>query len=134
MIPDKKISEVRQLADIGPTILDRLGIEIPNPFIGHSLLRRFKNRDARAFFATANGGASAGIRFKNHKYFTHFDSKKEYLYDIENDREEKFNLCEDSRYKEQLELYNSMVSDVYSQSTELIKDDRIWNWEYWIEY
>lgn len=60
--------------------------------------------------------------------------KKEYLYDIENDREEKFNLCEDSRYKEQLELYNSMVSDVYSQSTELIKDDRIWNWEYWIEY
>ncbi|GJQ48578.1 MAG: hypothetical protein HKUEN01_09640 [Candidatus Kuenenia stuttgartiensis] len=130
----QKISEVRQLADIGPTILDRLGIEIPNPFIGHSLLRRFKNRDARAFFATANGGASAGIRFKNHKYFTHFDSKKEYLYDIENDREEKFNLCEDSRYKEQLELYNSMVSDVYSQSTELIKDDRIWNWEYWIEY
>ncbi|MCF6148067.1 MAG: sulfatase-like hydrolase/transferase [Candidatus Kuenenia sp.] len=132
--PGQKIDEIRQLADIGPTILDRLGIEVPNSFIGHSLLRRFDNRDSRAFFATANGGVSAGIRFRNHKYFTHFDTKKEYLYDIENDREEKFNLSEDPDYKEQRELYNSMVSDVYSQSTELIKENRIWNWEYWIEY
>lgn len=127
------VDEVRQLADIGPTILDRLGIEVPNPFIGHSLLRRFNKRKPKAFFATANGGSSAGLRTENHKYFKHFRSSRQNLYNISNDREEKINLSEDVKYKEQVEYYDDLVSNVYSQSNKLIEENRIWNWDYWID-
>lgn len=128
------VDEVRQLADIGPTILDRLGIEVPNPFIGQSLLRRFKDREPKAFFATANGGFSAGLRIKNYKYFTHFQTSKSNLYDIAIDREEMDNLSNNEEYKEELEYYYDMVSNVYSQNNSLIEKNRIWNWDYWIDY
>ena len=128
-----RIDEVRQLADIGPTILDRLGIEVPNPFIGHSLLRRAGKREPKAFFATANGGPTAGLRYKNHKFFTRFYTSKHALYDVDNDREENSNLSENSRFKDQIKYYNDLLENVYSQSNDLIEENRIWNNDYLIE-
>lgn len=128
-----QVDEIRQLADIGPTILDRLGIEVPNPFIGHSLLKRYGNRTPKAFFATANGGSSAGVRINNHKFFKHFKTSKTNLYDVSVDREEKTNLSGQEEYKTQIEYYDNLISNVYSQSNKLIEENRIWNWDYWID-
>ncbi len=127
------IKEIRQLADIGPTILDRLGIEVPNPFIGHSLLRRFKEREAKAFFATANGGKSAGLRVENHKYFSHFKTGISHLYNIQNDRKELNNLINDRDNKALIDEYQNLLFNVYSQNNALIKKNRIWNPNYWID-
>jgi phosphoglycerol transferase MdoB-like AlkP superfamily enzyme len=67
-IPPQRIAEIRQSLDIAPTILDRLGIEVPNPFLGQSLLRRFRGRDARVFSGTANDGVSASTRLGDFRY------------------------------------------------------------------
>ena len=120
--------ETRQLADIGPTILDRLGIEVPNSFVGHSLLRRFDDdRPGRAFFATSNGGISAGMREGDYKYFRHFSSKEENLFDVAADREERHNLLEDEGNESSGDYYYNLVSNVYARNKELIASNRVWN-------
>lgn len=90
--------------------------------------------EPKAFFATANGGPGAGLRIKNHKYFTHFQTSERHLYDIAIDREERHNLSNNEEYEEVLEYYYDMVSSIYSQNNSLIEKNRIWNWDYWIEY
>lgn len=127
------LEEIRQLADIGPTILDRLGIEVPNPFIGHSLLRRFKDREPKAFFATANGGKSAGLRVKNHKYFSHFKTGISHFYDIYEDRKELNNLIDNKNKKPLIDEYQNLLSNVYSRNNDLIEKNRVWNRDYWID-
>jgi arylsulfatase A-like enzyme len=123
--------EVRQLADIGPTILDRLGIEVPNHFIGHSLLRKFTpDRRAVAFFGNSNGGLSAGVRMNEFKYFTNFESGSKRFFNIKDDRREQVNLVNDQSKAALVEKYYKMVTDVYVQHTRLIKENRIWNWKY----
>jgi arylsulfatase A-like enzyme len=119
--------QVRQLADIAPTILDRLGIETPNPFVGHSLLRRFEDRDARAFFATANGGRSAGVRIGPIKFWEHFDSSRQWLFDLEADRPERSNRADDPDRAETLAALSRLVRDVYGMNERLIDENRIWN-------
>jgi len=126
--------EIRHLSDVGPTILDRLGIQVPNPFVGHSLLRRFREgREPRAFFGTWLGGKSAGLRVGNHKFFKHFQISKSYLFDMEKDREETQNLALRPENKELIQSYSALVSDVFSQSNRLIEENRIWNPDLWLE-
>jgi len=122
--------EVRQLADIGPTFLDRLGIEVPNPFIGHSLLRTFGEREPRAFFGNSNGGLSAGLREKNFKYFVHYDTKSQNLYDMVDDRKEENNLADNPAYSKMVKNFYNLVTSVYLQNTKLIRENRIWNWKF----
>ena len=119
--------QVRQLADIAPTVLDRLGIETPNPFVGHSLLRRFEDRDASAFFATANGGRSAGVRIGPTKFWEHFDSSRQWLFDLEADRAERSNRAYDPDRAETLATLSRLVRDVYGMNERLIDENRIWN-------
>jgi arylsulfatase A-like enzyme len=123
-------TEVRQLADIGPTILDRLGIEVPNPFIGQSLLRRFGDREPRAFFATANGGRSAGVRIGRYKFFQHFDSLRRYLFDLDSDREETEDLGDDPHHSSRVAELETLVRDVYRENEKLIAENRIWTRRY----
>jgi arylsulfatase A-like enzyme len=124
------VAEVRQLADIGPTILDRLGIEVPNPFIGNSLLRRFRDREPRAFFATANGGRSAGVRIGRYKFFEHFDTGGRYLFDLDSDREETANLADEPSHSSRVAELETLVRDVYRANERLIAENRIWTRRY----
>ncbi len=130
-IPPGRVEEVRQLADLGPTVLDRLGIEVPNPFVGQSLLRRFGDRVPQAFFSTANGGAAAGIRKGKWKYWTRFGTGAEYLFDAATDREGKKNLANDPRYREMTASFFKDVKSVWGENNTLIDKNRIWNWKYW---
>ncbi len=131
--PGQVYSEIRQLADIGPTILDRLGIETPNPFIGQSLLRRFPPGTDRAFFSTSNGGESAGIRSGKYKYFKNYKWDWEYLYDLAEDREETRNLASLDRYQQITKRYEEVVTSVYSLNRALIRDNRVWNPDYLVK-
>lgn len=124
------VNEVRQLADIAPTILDRLGIELPNPFIGHSLLRRFGDREARAFFATANGGPSAGVRADRFKYFEHLVTGRRFLFDLVSDREEKNDLSGDPEQADRVAALRGLVTDLYRENARLIRQNRIWTDRY----
>jgi arylsulfatase A-like enzyme len=123
--------EVRQLADIGPTILDRLGIELPNPFVGQSLLRRFGSRTPRVFFANSNGGLWAGMRENGYKYWVEFNTKAEYLFDLASDRKELNNLAGNSKYEAAMNKYYEDVKSVFTENNQLIRENRIWDWKYW---
>jgi arylsulfatase A-like enzyme len=126
-------TEVRQLADIAPTVLDRLGIEMPNPFIGHSLLRSFGTRESRAFFATANGGPSVGVRVGRYKFFEHFGTGRRFLFDMVADRRESLELSEDPRQAERVAELSGWVTDLYLQNERLIEQNRIWTDRYRLE-
>jgi arylsulfatase A-like enzyme len=123
-------TEVRQLADIAPTVLDRLGIEVPNPFVGHSLLRHFGDREPRAFFATANGGPTAGVRVGRYKFVEHLDTGRYRLYDLEADRRESRDLSDDPRQADRVATLGSWVGDVYRENEALIRENRIWTRRY----
>ena len=129
--PPGVVTEVRQLADIGPTVLDRLGIEVPNHFIGHSLLRRYPpDRNAMAFFGNADSGAATGIRIGNDKYFYNFESDLARFFDMEHDRQEINNIAGTPQVREREEKYHQILFDVYSENAKLIKENRFWNWEW----
>lgn len=126
--------EVRQLADIGPTILDRVGIEIPNHFIGHSLLRRFPaGREGIAFFGNANGGLSAGLRLNLDKFIFYFKQRDHKLFDLEKDRQEEFDLGQQWDQVAKGKKYTRMILDVYIQNTRLVHENRIWSKKYWLK-
>jgi phosphoglycerol transferase MdoB-like AlkP superfamily enzyme len=132
-IKPAKINELRQQADIGPTILDRLGIETPNPFIGHSLLRRFGTRSPKVFFHTANGGEKVGMRELNYKYWGRLNGKSDHLYDLSQDPKEKRNLSKEGKYRELDERLFQTASSVFRQNNKLIKENRIWNKKFWLD-
>ena len=119
--------EVRQLADIGPTILDRLGINVPNSFVGHSLLSSHGVRLARAFFQNSNGGLSAGVREGKWKFWMFFETGKKYLFDLETDRQESENLADDEDKSALVARLSEMVQSVYARNTLLIRDNRIYD-------
>lgn len=131
--PGRIYDEIRQLADIGPTILDRLGIETPNHFIGQSLLRRFPDGTDRAFFSTANGGESAGMRSGDFKYFKNFTWDKEYLFNLAEDRAETRNLASREAYQQIKRQYEKVITSVYSLNRSLIRENRVWNPVYLIK-
>lgn len=122
-----RINEIRQLADIGPTILDRLGIITPNPFIGHSLLRREGNRNLKSFFSSAEGALLGGIRSGEYKYFYDFTKKKEYLFNLSDDVEEKINLSENLDNTEIRQQFLNEISNVYKQNAIMVKRNRFWS-------
>jgi hypothetical protein len=126
------IDEVRQLADVGPTILDRLGVEIPNPFIGQSLLRRFGEREARAFFATANGGHSAGVRVGPLKFFVHLATGTRRLFDLAADRREEHDLSDDPRWRPRMRELERLALARWRANERLILENRIWSERYWL--
>lgn len=128
--PPGVVDEVRQLADIGPTILDRLGIEIPNHFIGHSLLRRFGKREARAYFGNADSGLTAGLRVEDDKYFYNYMTGLSRFFDMKTDRGETQNLAGTPAVKSRQEKYRKLLTRLYSENGRLIRDNRIWNWKW----
>jgi arylsulfatase A-like enzyme len=123
-------AQVRQLADITPTVLDRLGIELPNPFVGHSLLRDYGEREPRAFFATANGGPSAGVRVGRYKFFERLGSGQHFLFDVVADRRESTDLSGDPLHAERVAELRVWVADLYRQNERLIEENRIWTDRY----
>lgn len=104
----KKDSRLVSLLDLPPTMLDIAGIEIPESYMGKSLLSD-EERDC-VFIQISESHCGRAIRTKKYKYsvrapfkvgMTAPDSKlyvEDYLYDLEKDPIEKHNLVKDKAY------------------------------------
>ncbi|MBD3195358.1 MAG: sulfatase-like hydrolase/transferase [Candidatus Lokiarchaeota archaeon] len=106
----RKYDGLVDLLDIAPTILDYYGIEIPEEFMGRTLLPLLRNneisekkyvisevykknnhlkRDSRASYKLIS------IRMMNWKYIYDEESEKKMLFDLENDPGERTNVIDE---------------------------------------
>ncbi len=128
-------SEIVGLQDIPPTIADYAGCTIPKNFEGYSLLSLIKKgswernyiigdwggieKDSRNFF----------YRDKNWKYIN--KDSKEYLYDINDDPNEKNNIFKEKKksetiqkIKEKTKKHNQIIEETYKDITDVEMDQK----------
>lgn len=100
------------LIDLPPTLLDLAGIKIPDSYMGKSLVEEMKTGEERdcVFIQVSESQCGRAIRTKKYKYavravapsgfVVHSSSVyfEDYLYDLEKDPIEKYNLIKDPAY------------------------------------
>lgn len=110
-ISEKRLSS---LIDLPPTLLSLAGIPIPKSYMGLDLAQQISSKDKREciFMQISEASNSRAIRTDRYKYavrdlaptgYTHHKASiyfEDYLYDLENDINEKHNLIKDRRYKQ----------------------------------
>ncbi len=110
----KKVFDVVQLIDIAPTILDYFGIEIPENFQGRNLLPllngKISQKDPIIFSECyqknglmrrnhKEGFILLSIRKGEWKYIYNEEKEKEYLFNLNQDPDEKENLIRENKVK-----------------------------------
>lgn len=98
-------SGISRHIDIGPTLLDILGLQKNPKFEGISLFSSHKAQ--MALFHTFWNKDISGIRDGRWKYIRQMETGLEELYDLENDKGEKINLADNNR--ELLERYRRKI-------------------------
>ncbi len=103
----KKVQKLVQLIDIGPTILDYFNIDVPDVFQGKSLFPLMESKsliredcvisesyrkNGRFIREIKNGFKIFSIRKHNWKYIFNEEEKREYLFSLTEDPDEKDNL------------------------------------------
>jgi len=133
----KKVEELVQLIDIGPTILDYFNIDIPDFFQGKSLFPLMEDKslirkkyvisesyrkNGRFIREIEKGFKIFSIRKQNWKYIFNEEEKKEYLFDLTEDPDEKVNLIEKNLgiFKEFREIKNKHFQEI-TKSDEMSK-------------
>ena len=110
----KKEKRLVSLIDLPPTLLQIAGIEIPPEFMGKSLIEEIKSGDERdcVFLQISESQCGRAIRTKKYKYSVKAPLVsgflapaspvffEDYLYDLEKDPIEKYNLIKDPDYAE----------------------------------
>jgi arylsulfatase A-like enzyme len=79
------------LIDVGPTILDLLGIDLPPTWQGHSLLS--PSHPSRAYFYGSKDDYLLGVRDAQYKYIANVSQGREELYDLSKDPDEQQDLA-----------------------------------------
>lgn len=111
------------LIDLPPTLLQIAGIDIPESFMGKSLAKEITSGEERdcVFLQISESQCGRAIRTKKYKYSVRapFPSGnavhsspvyfEDYLYDLEKDPIEKYNLIKDPEYKEIREELKEML-------------------------
>lgn len=111
------------LIDLPPTLLQIAGIDIPESFMGKSLAKEITSGEERdcVFLQISESQCGRAIRTKKYKYSvrapflsgnTVHSSPvyfEDYLYDLEKDPIEKYNLIKDPEYKEIREELKEML-------------------------
>ena len=123
----KKDDRLVRLIDLPPTLLQIAGIEIPLEFMGKSLIDEIKSREERdcVFLQISESQCGRAIRTKKYKYSVkaplvsgnllpsspiYFE---DYLYDLEKDPIEKYNLIKDNNYRQiRKELREMLVREM----------------------
>lgn len=114
----KRISEMVQLMDIAPTILDYFGVIIPNLFQGRNLFPIMQEREInRKDFVISESYQKEGKFRRNSKLgYKIFSIRKKtwkYIYDEEKNEEYLYNLIEDQGEKINLIKQNSNLVDEF---------------------
>lgn len=100
------------LIDLPATLLDIAGVEIPESYMGKSLVKQLENSEERdcVFIQISESQCGRAIRTKKYKYAVRASTAlgfvihsspvyfEDYLYDLENDPIEKYNLIKDKKY------------------------------------
>jgi arylsulfatase A-like enzyme len=86
----RRVPHMASVIDIGPTILDLLGLEIPSAHQGVSLLRV---QPDTALFFTDYSTRLVGLREDRWKFIYEFESGRSSLFDLEHDPRETINLA-----------------------------------------
>lgn len=107
-------TRLTSLIDLPPTLLSIAGIDIPKSYMGVDLCRQIgtdKKREC-VFMQISESQCGRAIRTDRYKYairsagltgYAHHSSKvyfEDYLYDLESDPIEKYNLIKDPQYRE----------------------------------
>ena len=123
----KKDKRLVSLIDLPPTLLQIAGIEIPPEFMGKSLIEEIESDTERdcVFLQISESQCGRSIRTKKHKYSVKapFVSGnllpsspiyfEDYLYDLEKDPIEKYNLIKDPEYsKIRKELREMLIREM----------------------
>lgn len=121
------------LIDLPPTLLDMAGIDIPESYMGKSLIKEIENNEERdcVFIQISESQCGRAIRTKKYKYsvraitpsgFITHSSKvyfEDYLYDLEKDPIEKNNLIKNKNYSNvRKELKEMLIREMVNAGEE----------------
>jgi len=88
----ESIPGIWQLPDIFPTIIDVLGYEMRNGAVAGRSVFESAPKNRRVYFAGALDNSYLGLREGNLKYIYYFGRRPTEVFDIEADREERYDL------------------------------------------
>jgi phosphoglycerol transferase MdoB-like AlkP superfamily enzyme len=114
-----------QQLDVAPTVLDLLGIDTPNHFVGRSMLSGGTGQTDILYSQPYSGQWLVAVRYP-FKYGYSMQNKEEVLYDLASDPGEDVNLVNDPRFASQLEQGRRNVQKLKKHQMYL-QLNRIWD-------
>jgi arylsulfatase A-like enzyme len=118
-------SLARSQMDIGPSLLDLLGVEARHHFVGTSIFDAALDRQPTIFLVQPYGGTSVAEVIGPMKYVKNLESGREFLYDLERDPDESRNLIRRMRGSGLLKRFQEEMRKVHLNQR-LLEEDRIW--------
>ena len=100
LIEGQRIARVSSLADVMPTVLDLMGMDVPGGIEGRSLLH---GPERLALFCTDYSLGLLGLRDGRWKMIHELETGRSRLFDLEDDPHEQRELSEE--YPERIEVY-----------------------------
>ncbi|MGN1419497.1 MAG: sulfatase-like hydrolase/transferase [Acutalibacteraceae bacterium] len=129
----KTEKRLTSLIDLPPTLLSMAGIDIPKTYMGVDLTKQMNDpgqkRDC-VFMQISESQCGRAVRTPKYKYSVRsvgvsgqavHSSKiyfEDYLYDLENDPNEKYNLIKDPNYKSERQKLKAMLIDQMKKAGE----------------
>ena len=113
------IEDIGSQVDLLPTVMDILNIQGLNHSIGSSLMRKTKNKII--FFNNPFVYGYWGLKQGQNKYIYNTTTHEGFLYDLENDAYEDYNIASNNKEKDQ--SYKSLIFFVSNLFASLYRND-----------
>jgi hypothetical protein len=111
--------------DVAPTVMDMLNIRTANHFFGVSLFDPNRRDSRMVYLVQPYDGIYLSTIIYPMKYILHLRTNREFLFNVETDPHEDYNLIEEYINTEMLKRLKSGVSDI-QMNQRLIEENRIW--------
>lgn len=108
--------------DIAPTIIDLLGLEVRNHFVGNSILSEFNNT---VYLVQPYDGLIFSLVKHPLKYVIQIDSGEEFLFNLINDPKETENLIDEENHQDIIEYFRRQVNS-FGENQFLLDNNLIW--------
>jgi len=115
-----RVPHLASVIDLTPTVLDLLGLEIPRPYQGVSLLRV---QPDTALFFTDYSTRLVGLREERWKFIYEFESGRSSLFDLERDPKETINLS--AAFPDRTRLYKDLAKTWIAAEKESVLRDSV---------